>query len=121
MIRRTLCFSIFFFLFVPAFQRPALAEDPGTQIEKEYHWNNKLGRAGMNIIGFPGDLVYKFHTAASAGGTQFQRTGKLLQGMGLLVARLGAGVVELLTFPFDFPDSEKKPLLNPEFFWQDSY
>ena len=121
MTRRILCLFVFLSILMIAFQKSAWAEDPGTEIQKEYHWNNKLGRGAMNLLGFPGDLVYKFHIAASAGGNQFSRTGKLIQGMGLLVARLGAGVVELLTFPFDFPDPEKKPLLNPEFFWQDTY
>ena len=32
--------------------------------------------------------------------------------------RLGAGVIDLFTFPFDFPDENKAPLLEPEYVWQ---
>lgn len=121
MNRRILYLLLLLSIMMASFQRPVWAEDPGTQIEKEYHWNNKLGRGAMNLLGFPGDFVYKFHVAASSGGDQSARTIHLVKGMGLVFARLGAGVVELLTFPFNFPDPEKKPILDPEFFWQDSY
>ena len=39
--------------------------------------------------------------------------------MGDGVVRFGAGVIDLLTAPFNFPDAQKDPLVNPAYVWQE--
>ena len=41
-----------------------------------------------------------------------------VHGLGEGALRFGAGVIDLFTFAFNFPDSRKAPLIDPEYVWQ---
>lgn len=94
------------------------ASKTGNQEVRSYHWNDKLGRGALNIITFPLELVRQFHFGASEDTTTAKRFLLIFAGFGKTVLRLGAGVVELMTFPLDFPTAGKTPLMEPEFVWE---
>ena len=85
---------------------------------RKYTAGEKLGRGLLNIVSFPVEFVRQFHIGASK-DTSIGRIGGLLAGFGCAFLRLGAGFVDLITFPFDFPDPNKAPLVEPEFIWSD--
>jgi len=47
-----------------------------------------------------------------------KRLFSFIPAFGGAILRLGAGVVELITFPFDFPTAGKTPLVEPEYVWE---
>lgn len=97
------------------------AEDEGEAVEESeqvYHWNDKLGRGFMNIIGAPLELPYRLHHAANREVSSLVRMAGMAGAAGWVVLRLVAGVVDILTFPLGFPEPDKRPLIEPEYAWQ---
>lgn len=90
---------------------PAYAEDLGPQ------WNDKLGRGVLNIIGSPVELARTIHIQSRVKGAGYGWTMGLVEGIGRMFWRFGAGAIETVTFPFDFPKDDKTPLLMPEYPW----
>lgn len=45
----------------------------------------------------------------------------LIKGIAGTVARLGTGVVDIITFPFEWPVEDRLPIVEPQFGWQDWY
>jgi putative exosortase-associated protein (TIGR04073 family) len=81
----------------------------------------KLARGITNVVlGLPGELVYNVvETAhsdeglASAGGHGAGVFSGVLMGIGMGVARMGSGLVDVVTFPVPFDDN--RPLLEPDY------
>lgn len=83
-----------------------------------YTWAAKLKRGILNIVTSPVEVARDIHTMTEEKNLLVGWTIGLVKGMGEGFVRFVAGAVDLLTFPFDFPESHKGPLLEPEFVWQ---
>lgn len=81
-------------------------------------WGDKLGRGVLNIVASPVDLARTIHIQSNAKGPAYGWTVGIVEGLGRTLVRIGAGAIEVVTFPFDFPDEDKEPLLEPEYPWQ---
>lgn len=84
----------------------------------DYEWDDKLGRGVLNIVSSPVEVARTIHVESEVRGNGYGWTAGLVKGLGRTIVRLGAGVVDLVTFPFDFPDENKAPLIEPEYAWQ---
>jgi len=85
---------------------------------KSYTWKDKLKRGALNIISCPVEVARNIHTTTEEKNLLVGWTVGLLKGLGEGVVRLAVGVIDVVTFPFDFPDSNKGPLIDPEFVWE---
>jgi putative exosortase-associated protein (TIGR04073 family) len=83
-----------------------------------YHWTDKLKRGVADILFFPVEIAREIQITSNEESMLVGWTAGLGRGIGLGILRLGAGVVELVTFPFNFPKRGKAPLVEPEYFWQ---
>ena len=79
---------------------------------------DKLGRGALNVISSPIEVARTIDIQSKVKGPAYGWTAGLVEGLGRMVVRLGTGLIEVVTFPFDFPDENKAPLLEPEYPWQ---
>ncbi len=84
----------------------------------ESTWSDKLSRGILNIVSSPVEIARTIRIQSKAKGNAYGWTAGLVEGIGRGIVRFGAGAIETLTFPFDFPNEDKSPLLEPEFPWQ---
>ena len=84
----------------------------------QYSWLDKLKRGALNIVSSPVEVARQIQLTSQEKSLLEGWTLGLIKGFGIGFVRLGAGVVDLVTFPFNFPDDEKAPLLDPEYVWQ---
>ena len=80
--------------------------------------SDKLGRGVLNMVGSPVELARTIHIQSNAKGPGYGWTMGIVEGLGRTLVRFGAGAIETLTFPFDFPKDDKSPLLTPDYPWQ---
>jgi len=92
---------------------PAPAKPP-----KVYHWYHKLGRGALNIVSAPADMMMSVTETSLAENHYKGFTVGFYRGVKNGARRLGAGFVDLLTFPLNYPKPKKTPLVEPEFYWQ---
>ena len=85
---------------------------------ESYSWFDKLKRASINIVTSPVEIARSIQITSEEDSLLEGWTIGIVKGLGNGIVRLGAGVIELVTFPFDFPDDDKAPILNPEYVWQ---
>ena len=85
---------------------------------KTYSWWDKLKRGALNIVTSPVEVARDIHVTTEEKNLLIGWTVGLAKGFGDGILRFGVGVIDLFTFPFDFPDDEKAPLIDPEFVWQ---
>ncbi len=83
-----------------------------------YAWNDKFKRGALNIVTSPVEIARDIHLTTEEKNLLAGWTIGLVKGIGECIIRLGAGAIDLLTFPFNFPDSKKAPLIEPEYVWQ---
>jgi len=83
-----------------------------------YTWQDKLKRGAVNIITSPVEIARDIHITTEEKNLLVGWTVGLVKGLGEGLVRLGAGAIDLLTFPFNFPESHKAPLLDPEYVWE---
>lgn len=81
-------------------------------------WNEKLGRGVLNIVGSPVELARTIHIQSRVKGPGYGWTVGIVEGLGKTIVRFGAGAIETVTFPFDFPVDDKEPILSPDYPWQ---
>ena len=81
-------------------------------------WSDKLGRGILNMVGSPVELARTIHIQSNVKGPAYGWTMGLVEGIGRALIRFGAGAIETVTFPFDFPKEDKSPLLTPDYPWQ---
>ena len=81
-------------------------------------WSDKLGRGVLNMVGSPVELARTIHIQSNAKGPAYGWTMGIVEGLGRTLVRFGAGAIETVTFPFDFPKEDKSPLLPPDYPWQ---
>lgn len=86
--------------------------------ERDYKWTDKLGRGAVNIVTSPVEIARSISIGSDEKNLLYGWTVGLLKGFGNGIIRFGAGVIDLVTFPFDFPGDKKEPLITPEYVWQ---
>ena len=96
--------------------RPSMAE---TGAEGEICWMKKLGRGALNMVSSPIDIPRTIHIQSNAKGGGYGWTVGLVEGAGQSLVRFFTGAIDVVTCPFDFPDSDKGPLMQPVYPWQD--
>jgi len=85
---------------------------------KTYSWQDKLLRGFLNIVSSPIEVAVNIHNTTEEKNILIGWTFGLLKGLGNGFLRFGAGVVDLVTFPFNFPEENKAPLIDPEYVWE---
>jgi len=85
----------------------------------EYTWSDKLGRGVLNMVGSPVELARTIHIESAGKGPAYGWTMGIVEGMGKTLVRFGAGAIDTLTCPFNFPSEDKAPLLKPVYPWDD--
>ena len=84
----------------------------------QYDWSDKLARGAGNIVTcffeIPREINYTTQESNLAEGW----TLGLVKGFGIGLIRLGSGVLDLFTFPFNFPNYDKSPMMEPEYPWE---
>lgn len=85
---------------------------------KSYTWQDKLKRGAVNIVTSPVEVARDIHNTTEEKNLLVGWTLGLVKGLGEGVLRFGAGVVDLFTFPFNFPEGQKAPLIDPEYVWK---
>ncbi len=85
---------------------------------RAYTWTDKLKRGAINIVTSPVEVARDIHVTTEEKNLLVGWTVGLAKGLGEGFVRFGAGVIDLVTFPFNFPEGRKAPLLDPEFVWQ---
>ena len=84
----------------------------------DHSWGDKLGRGVLNMISSPIEIARTVNVQSKAEGPAYGWTVGIVQGLGRTLLRFGAGAIDTVTFPFDFPDEDKAPLLEPTYPWQ---
>ena len=87
----------------------------------EYNAADKLKRGLTNIVTSPVEIIRNVYIDSSRENIGYGLTFGLGKGIFQTVMRLGAGAVETLTFPFNFPDEFKDPIVEPEYVWEEWY
>lgn len=85
---------------------------------KTYSWSDKLKRGAINIVTSPVEIARDIHNTTEEKNLLVGWTIGLVKGFGEGFVRFGAGVIDLFTFPFNFPEGRKAPLIDPEFVWE---
>ena len=89
------------------------------QTSTVYEWNDKLGRGVLNMVGSPVELARTIHIQTNTEGPAYGWTMGVVEGFSRGFIRFGAGVIDTLTCPFDFPKENKAPLLMPMYPWDE--
>ena len=75
----------------------------------------KLGRGVANLVlGFT-EIPITMMDVSRYNGEVAGATWGLVEGIGRMVVRMGAGVAEIVTFPVAFPKPDYEPIVLPEF------
>ncbi len=88
------------------------------EILKAYNAGDKLGRGVLNVVSSPIEVARTINVQSRVKGPGYGWTGGLAEGLGRMLGRIGTGLIDVVTFPFNFPDEHKAPLLEPEYPWQ---
>ena len=110
-IRKLLFVTMLFLSFVSISFSTAYAD---LDLE-HYSWSDKLSRGAINMVSSPVEVGRSISVTSQEEGRGYGWTVGLLKGCGMAVVRFGAGFIEVVTFPFDFPDEDKAPLVQPEY------
>lgn len=96
----------------------AQTPSPSPTSVKSYTWQDKLKRGAINIVTSPVEVARDIHNTTTEKNLLVGWTVGLVKGLGEGFVRFAAGAIDFLTFPFNFPESRKAPLLEPEYVWQ---
>lgn len=86
--------------------------------EPKYNWGDKLKRGALNIVSSPVEVARQIQITSSEQSLLAGWTIGFISGVGQGLIRFGAGIIDLFTFPFSFPNSRKAPLIEPEYVWE---
>ena len=87
--------------------------------DEGYTWSDKLGRGVANVFTSPLEIVRGIDLSSKSQGAVKGWTIGIVKGLAGFILRLGSRVIEFVTFPFDFPDEDKAPIIEPEYVWND--
>ncbi len=96
-----------------------IASPVSADLLEEYRWHDKLSRGVVNAVSSPIEIARGIDLTSRSQGVAKGWTIGLVKGFAGTGLRLGAGVLETLTFPFNWPDEFKDPLIEPKFVWED--
>ncbi len=113
-----LLFAFLYFLAVKGFSAPLESVNGITSPAPAYAWTDKLKRGALNIVSSPVEIARDIQITSNEENLLKGWTIGLVKGLGDGLLRLGAGVVDVLTCPFNFPDANKSPLIHPEYVWE---
>ena len=82
---------------------------------KTYKWSDKVLRGAINIVSSPLELPRTIRVTTEEKNGVIGWTLGFTRGIANSFIRLGAGCMDLLTFPLNFPKDGKAPLIEPEF------
>ena len=102
-VRAQLTSLIFLIVFL-AWSPACFAQDPFT----------KLGRGVANALTGWVEIPKNIYSTSAESNAFAGLTLGLAKGAGMTIVRTGAGLYEVLTFPFPIPDGYK-PILDPEY------
>ena len=85
---------------------------------KTYTWQDKMKRGAVNMVTSPVEIAREIHVTTQEKNLLVGWTIGLVKGLGEGILRFGAGAIDLVTCPFNFPDSNKAPLVDPEYVWE---
>lgn len=94
------------------------ARDARAQEETQYTWGQKLKRGAINIVTSPVEIAREIHNTTERNNLLVGWTVGLVSGLGQGILRFGAGAIDLLTCPFNFPTADKGPFVFPEYVWE---
>jgi putative exosortase-associated protein (TIGR04073 family) len=83
----------------------------------DYGPTRKLGRGIANLFISPTELITTVATVNTYEGNSAAASYGVVRGFGRGVLRSGAGLVEILTFPFPMQHETYAPLLPPDIPW----
>lgn len=90
--------------------------DAGTG--EAYQWDDKLGRGFLNaatgLVEIPREINFTSNDINLAAGWTYG----LARGFGFAALRVGTGVLDFVTAPFNWPDAQKAPLMTPKYPWE---
>jgi len=89
----------------------------GEEASRKYTWKEKLKRGVVNILTSPAELPLTMHETVARKNLLTGWTVGVFAGLGNTVARMGAGVLDVATFPVNMPEDYKRPLIDPEYVW----
>lgn len=89
-----------------------------TDAPVRYNAGQKLTRGLLNIVSSPVEIVRSIQTTSNQESMTYGWTVGLFLGIGESAMRLGTGLFDTLTFPFNFPKADKSPIIEPEFVWE---
>ena len=108
-----------FLIGLPLFRAGAqTAPAPSPTTPTTYEWGDKLKRGAINTVTSPVEVAREVQMTSEKETMLKGWTIGLVKGFGQGFMRFGAGVVDMLTCPFNWPDEHKGPLLDPEYVWQ---
>ena len=87
--------------------------------ESGYQWNDKLARGAVNAVTCPIEIIRGIDLTSKEEGPAKGWTIGFVKGLAGGVMRLGAGIVDFVTFPFNWPDKDKAPIVKPNYVWED--
>lgn len=87
-------------------------------LDERTAWNEKLSRGVVNFFTSPIEIPRTIDHVSNDQGAGRGWTIGLVQGLGRTLVRAGAGLLETVTFPFDFPNENKAPIVQPEYAWE---
>ncbi len=115
MKKRNLQIGILSIAILTIFPAIASAKTP----EGQDQWYEKLNRGLLNVVTSPLEIPREIHYTSNDENLAVGWTLGLATGFAKGLVRIGAGVVDFVTCPFEFPKADKAPLLDPEFPWQE--
>ena len=102
---------------VVTFGFAGLAFGQETTETKTYTMGDKLYRGFMNTVTSPLEIFYGMHKETTDKSLLLGLTYGLFKGALDGGYRLGAGIIDIATFPFDFPKAGKASIVDPEYVW----
>lgn len=111
--------GVFFLLFIFNFDRFSFASNGETlSNQRMYNWQQKLKRGALNVVSSPVEIAREINMTTNEKNLLNGWTVGLVKGLGSGFMRFGAGALDVLTCPFNFPDSKKGSLIEPEYVWE---
>jgi len=79
-----------------------------------YGWDDKLYRGTTNILTSPLEISQHAYKSHEKDGIFAGATIGVVKGLGHGITRLGAGIIEFVTFFVPVPEKDNAPLVEPE-------
>lgn len=93
--------------------------DDSNQYYSQYQWSHKLGRGVVNVFSSPIEIIRGVDLTSKSDGALKGWTAGIMMGFAGGILRFATGAVDVFTFPFNFPEEDKGPIINPEYVWDD--